>query len=429
MKTEFTPQQLADPATATSEKAIRTCVHCGFCTATCPTYVLLGDERDSPRGRIWLIKDMLEKEAKPTPEVVTHIDRCLSCLACETTCPSGVSYRRLVDHARSYIEDKHKRPLVERLLRTALAKTMPNRDRFAAALSLGRFASPLGGLFKALGAKRIAAMLRLAASNPAHTPQIDASPATAPCKGRVLLQAGCAEPVLRPQYQAAATRLLNRLGYDVARAPADQCCGSITHHMGREHDALASIKQTIDAWSSEIEQGLDAIIFTVTGCGTTLKDYGFLMRNDPAYAARAARISELAKDITEFVAPASITPGARKLRVAYHSACSLQHGQKITTQPKALLERAGFTVVTPANAHLCCGSAGTYNIMQPDIANQLGDRKTQSLEALKPDIIATGNIGCAIQIGARTGTPVVHVAELLDWATGGPKPAALNTET
>jgi glycolate oxidase iron-sulfur subunit len=425
MKTEFTPQQLADPTTATSEKAIRTCVHCGFCTATCPTYVLLGDERDGPRGRIWLIKDMLEKNATPTPEVVTHIDRCLSCLACETTCPSGVSYRRLVDHARSYIEDRHKRPLIERVLRFGLAKTMPDRDRFAAALSLGRFASPLAGVFKALGAKRIAAALRLAANNPAHSPQIDASPATAARKGRVLLQAGCAEPVLRPQYQAATARLLNRLGYDVVRAPADQCCGSLTHHMGREHDALASVRQTIDAWTPEIEQGVDAIIFTVTGCGTTLKDYGFLMRNDPAYAARAARISALAKDITEFVPPSSITPGATNLRVAYHPACSLQHGQKITTQPKALLQAAGFTVVTPANAHLCCGSAGTYNILQPEIADQLGDGKTASLEALKPDVIATGNVGCSVQIAARTGTPVVHVAELLDWATGGPKPAAL----
>jgi glycolate oxidase iron-sulfur subunit len=426
MRTEFTPEQLADPATATSEKAIRTCVHCGFCTATCPTYVLLGDERDSPRGRIWLIKDMLERNVAPTSEVVTHIDRCLSCLACVTTCPSGVDYMHLIDHARVHVEQTYRRPPLDRALRWALAKVLPHRGRFSAALSLGRIFAPLSGLVARLpGGDRLAVMLKMAKGNPRRDPKIESSPATGGRKGRVILQAGCAEPVLRPDFQAATARLLNRLGYDVERAPNEGCCGSLVHHMGRESEALAFVKRNVDAWSAVIE-GVDAIIITASGCGTTIKEYGFLLRDDPAFAARAARISSLAKDITEFVTPGAL-PASQlpKTRVAYHAACSLQHGQKIVAQPAVLLKAAGFDVVTPADAHLCCGSAGTYNILQHEIADRLGDRKAASLEALEADIIATGNIGCAVQIGARTGIPVVHVAELLDWATGGPKPKAV----
>jgi glycolate oxidase iron-sulfur subunit len=427
MKTEFTPTQLADPATATSEKAIRTCVHCGFCTATCPTYVLLGDERDSPRGRIWLIKDMLEKQQKPTPEVVTHIDRCLSCLACTTTCPSGVDYMHLIDHGRQYVEANYRRPFGDRFIRGVLAKVLPYPGRFSLALTLGRIASPLGGL---LG-KRLGAMLRMARINRPQKPTLESAGAIGQRKGRVILQAGCAEPVLHPEYQAAAVRLLARAGYDVERAPGEGCCGSLTHHLGREHEALGFVKRNVDVWSNEIEKGeLAAIIVTASGCGTTIKDYGFLLRNDPAYAAKAAKVSALAKDISELLKPADIRPsGTARLRVAYHAACSLQHGQKITAAPKLLLEAAGFEVAIPTEAHLCCGSAGTYNILQPEIADQLGDRKAQRLEALKPDAIATGNIGCAVQIGSRTGIPVVHTIELLDWATGGPRPATLKMET
>jgi glycolate oxidase iron-sulfur subunit len=426
MKTEFSPQQLADPATAVSEKAIRTCVHCGFCTATCPTYVLLGDERDSPRGRIWLIKDMLEKNATPTPEVVTHIDRCLSCLACVTTCPSGVDYMHLIDHGRQYVEANYQRPLSDRLIRSVLAKVLPYPGRFSLALKLGRLASPLGGL---LG-KRIGAMLRLARINRPQKLRLETGAAIGQRKGRVILQAGCAEPVLHPEYQAAAIRLLTRAGYDVERAASEGCCGALAHHMGREQEALGFVKRNVDAWSKAIESGdVAAIIVTASGCGTTIKDYGFLLRNDPAYAAKAAQISALAKDISELLKPADIRPtGTTRLRIAYHAACSLQHGQKNTAAPKLLLEAAGFEVATPTEAHLCCGSAGTYNILQPEIADQLGDRKTQRLEALKPDAIATGNIGCAVQIGSRTGIPVVHTIELLDWATGGPKPVALKME-
>jgi glycolate oxidase iron-sulfur subunit len=422
MRTSFTPDQLTDPATSTSEGAIRACVHCGFCTATCPTYVLLGDERDSPRGRIWLIKDMLEKDAAPTPEVVTHIDRCLSCLACTTTCPSGVDYMHLIDHARAHVEEHFKRPLPDRALRWLLAKVLPHRSRFAFAATLARLTTfiPLAG--------RLAAMRTMAVRDPPQSPNLKSGSTTAPRKGRVILQAGCAEPILRPQHQDAVARLLNRSGYDVVRAAKEGCCGALVHHLGREAEARAFVRRNVDLWWPLVEgDDVAAIIVTASGCGTTVKDYGFLLRGEPAYAARASKISALAKDISEFLPADGLPrPAIAKIRVAFHSACSLQHGQKITTQPRRLLERAGFEVVTPTDAHLCCGSAGTYAILQPEIADRLGARKAATLDALKPDVIATSNIGCALHIGARTGTPVVHIAELLDWASGGPKPKLLH---
>lgn len=427
MRTEFTPNQLADPATMTAEAIIRKCVHCGFCTATCPTYVLLGDELDSPRGRIYLIQNMLEKEAKPTPEVVKHIDRCLSCLSCMTTCPSGVNYMHLVDHARAYIHRHYNRPLQERFFRSLLAAVLPYPGRFRLALSLARLARPTAPLIGKIGwLKPMAAMLALAprkaASTPVRAPSAPPSP-----RGRVALLQGCAEPVLKPEIRAATVRVLNRAGYAVTFAPGEQCCGALVHHMGREESALAAARANVDAWTREIEgDGLDAILITASGCGTTIKDYGHMLRLDPAYAEKAARVSAIARDISEFLDDAGIAAGdGRGMIVAYHAACSLQHGQKITEAPKRLLARAGYDVRTPAEAHLCCGSAGTYNLMQPDIAGQLGDRKVANLQRLSADVIATGNIGCAMQIGARTATPVVHSIELIDWATGGPAPAAL----
>jgi glycolate oxidase iron-sulfur subunit len=430
MKTSFTPEQLADPATTASEKAIRTCVHCGFCTATCPTYVLLGDERDSPLGRIYMIQQMLEKDAAPTPEVVTHIDRCLSCLGCVTTCPSGVDYMHLIDHARVHVAKTYRRPLGERMLRWMLATLMPHRGRFAAALWLGPMVAPFAGLADALGARRMAAMMRTAR---ARRIRVAAEPPGEPggTRGRVIMQAGCVEPVLRPRYQAAAARLLTRLGYAVLRAPEEGCCGSIVHHLGREEEALKMIRATVDGWAAILDAGpVEAIVVTASGCGVTIKDYGFMLRNDPAYADKAARVSKLARDISEFVRADALqaAPGARKLRVAWQAPCTLQHGHKIGGQPKALLERAGVDVVTPAEAHLCCGSAGTYSMLQPEIADRLGKRKAAALEALKPDVIATANIGCAMHLAVRTGVPVVHIAELLDWATGGPAPAGLETK-
>jgi glycolate oxidase iron-sulfur subunit len=389
--------------------------------------VLLGDERDSPRGRIYLIKEMLERNAAPTAEVVTHIDRCLSCLACATTCPSGVDYMHLIDHARVHVEMTYRRPVVDRLLRWALLKILPHRRRFSAALILGRLAAPLRGLFESLGARRIAALLRMAKTTRSSAAPLAGSAADGSCKGAVLLHQGCIEPVLRPEFQAATTRVLNRLGYNTVRVSGETCCGALAHHLGRDDEALTMIRRNVDAWSAWLGRA-DTIIVTASGCGSMIKDYGFLLRNDPAYAERATRISALAKDVSEFVPAPAATASGPKLRVAYHAACSLQHGQKITTRPKTLLECAGFEVVTPTDAHLCCGSAGTYSILQPEIAGRLGDRKTASLEALKPDAIAVGNIGCAQHIGIRTGLPVVHVSELLDWAAGGPKPKALGAD-
>ncbi|WP_150291477.1 glycolate oxidase subunit GlcF [Sphingobium estronivorans] len=428
MQTRFTPELLADPAMASSEGIIRKCVHCGFCTATCPTYVLLGDELDSPRGRIYLMKDMLEQERAPTAEVVKHIDRCLSCLSCMTTCPSGVNYMHLVDHARSYIAERYRRPLADRLFRGLIARILPYPGRFRVALRLGalaRPAAPILGKWQAL--KPLAAMLAMAPRRIPPSPSLPSVPADA-VKGRVGLLGGCVESVLRPEFRSAAVRLLHRAGYDVVFAKGEGCCGALVHHMGQTDAAQSQARRNVDAWTKEIDQGgLAAILVTASGCGTTIKDYGFLLRDDPVYAEKAARVSALAQDISEFLAGIDLPPAQdRGVKVAYHAACSLQHGQKVTDAPKRLLTDAGYAVQTPREAHLCCGSAGTYNMLQPDIANQLGDRKAQALDKLAADVVATGNIGCAMQIGARIGVPVVHTVELLDWATGGPAPQALN---
>jgi glycolate oxidase iron-sulfur subunit len=425
MQTRFAPEQLVDPDTATSEAVIRKCVHCGFCTATCPTYVLLGDELDSPRGRIYLIKDMLEGDRDPTPATVRHIDRCLSCLSCMTTCPSGVNYMHLVDHARAYVESRYRRPWRERLVRELLARVLPYPRRFRAALRLARMARPLNPVLASSPALR--SMLELA-------PDVVPPPASSRdvrvdgARGRVALLQGCAEPVVRPQYRAATVRLLNRIGFDVIFASGEGCCGALVHHLGRKDDGLAAAKRNVDAWSAAIDaNGLDAILVTASGCGTAIKDYGHLLRDDPLYADRAARVSALARDISEFLADASLPPGnGRGLTVAYQAACSLQHGQKVTEAPRRLLVGAGYTVRPPVEAHLCCGSAGTYNILQPEIAGQLGVRKAGHLEALGADVIAGGNAGCAVQIGRYAATPYVHIVELLDWATGGPAPAELS---
>ncbi|MFM9936463.1 MAG: glycolate oxidase subunit GlcF [Novosphingobium sp.] len=432
MQTSFPPERLADPAMRASEAVIRKCVHCGFCTATCPTYVLLGDENDSPRGRIYLMKEMLENARAPTPEVVKHIDRCLSCLACMTTCPSGVNYMHLVDHARAYINDTYTRPRSERLIRRLLAFILPYSERFRWALTFAPLAKPFRPLLRRIPALRpLAAMLDLAPSRIPNPTSTQSTRIPQP-KARVALLQGCAEPVLRPQFREATVRLLNRLGHDVIFTPGEGCCGALVHHMGREQDALAAARRNVDAWTAEIEGpngsggSLAAILVTASGCGTTIKNYGFLLRDDPEYAEKAARVSALAMDVTEYLDRLEIPASdPRGFTVAYHPACSLQHGQKVTDAPKRLLAKAGYTVRTPAEAHLCCGSAGTYNILQSEIASQLATRKAEHLDVLQADVIATGNIGCATQIARFSGVPVVHTVELLDWAAGGPAPAAL----
>ncbi len=429
MQTSFTLAQLADPDVAEADKILRACVHCGFCTATCPTYVLLGDELDSPRGRIYLIKDMLENDRPATGEVVKHIDRCLSCLACMTTCPSGVHYMHLVDHARAHVEDTYTRPPADRALRALLARVLPSRRLFRLALSAGSLGQVFAPLLAVLGLDRLAAMLRLVPGRVPPPPPEGRRvfPAQGERRGRAALLQGCAQAVLAPSINDAAIRLLTRKGHEVVLAD-EGCCGSLVHHMGREEQALAQARAAVDAWTHEIERGgLDAIIVTASGCGTTIKDYGYMLRSDPAYAAKAARVSALARDISEYLVSldlgAAVRPGG--LTVAYQSACSLQHGQKIVKQPKELLVKAGFAVRDIAEPHLCCGSAGTYNIMQPEIAARLRDRKVANILATAPDVIATGNIGCMTQIAGATTIPVVHTVELLDWAHGGPQPAAL----
>jgi Fe-S oxidoreductase len=428
MQTSFSPEALADPAMRSSEQVIRKCVHCGFCTATCPTYVLLGDELDSPRGRIYMMKDMLENKRTPSPEVVKHVDRCLSCLSCMSTCPSGVNYMHLADHARAYIHENYNRPIADQAFRRLLAFVLPHRRRFRWSLAMAALARPLRPLLRKVPAFRpLATMLDLAPVR-VHGEKPVPPEAIPHAKGRVALLQGCVEPVLRPQFQAATIRLLNRCGHEVISTQGEGCCGALVHHMGREQDALAAARRNVDAWIVQIEgQGLDAIIITASGCGTMIKDYGFLLRNDPAYAEKAARISAIAMDVSEYLVRIDLPAGQeRGLTVAYHPACSLQHGQKVTEAPKRLLANAGYTVRTPAEAHLCCGSAGTYNILQPEIADTLGHRKAGQIDKLQADVIATGNVGCATQIARFTGTPVVHTVELLDWATGGPRPKALD---
>ena len=431
MQTSFSLAQLADPHVAEAEGILRKCVHCGFCTATCPTYVTLGNELDSPRGRIYLIKDMLENGRAADAEIVTHVDRCLSCLSCMTTCPSGVHYMHLVDHARAHIEKTYRRPLAERLTRRLLAMVLPYPARFRAALRLARLGRPFTGLFEAVPALRpLAAMLRLAPKAlPPAAGLSAARAAEATRRGRVAILAGCAQSVLDPGINAATASLLTRLGVEVAASPGEGCCGALVHHMGREEEALAAARRNVDAWMRVLEQGgLDAIIVTASGCGTTIKDYGFMLRLDPAYAEKAAKVSALARDVTEYLATLDLPEPVLRpgLTVAYHSACSLQHGQRVTRQPRELLARAGFTVKEPAESHLCCGSAGTYNILQGGIATALRDRKVANIEALGADVIAAGNIGCITQIASGTGLPVVHTVRLIDWAYGGTRPAELS---
>ncbi|WP_284178284.1 glycolate oxidase subunit GlcF [Rhabdaerophilum sp. SD176] len=437
MQTNFSLAALADPAMQASEKILRTCVHCGFCTATCPTYLELGDELDSPRGRIYLIKKMFEQGEPATPEVVQHIDRCLSCLSCMTTCPSGVHYMHLVDHARAHIEETYRRPWHERLMREVLAQVLPypNRFRFAlAAAWLGRPFRPLVAKVPKIGGP-LAAMLTLAPSRLSGRSAMEGPanfPPTAPKRGRVALLSGCAQPVLAPEINEATIRVLTRLGIEVILPKGEGCCGALVHHMGREEASHAQAARLIDAWIAEIEgKGLDAILITASGCGTTIKDYGFMFRNDPAYAGKAARVSGLAKDITEYLAGLDLQPARETgLTIAYHSACSMQHGQKITEAPKSVLKALGFIVKDVPEGHICCGSAGTYNMLQPEISGRLRARKTRNIARLKPQAVATGNLGCISQIGLgfaerNEAVPVVHTIELVDWALGGEKPAKL----
>ncbi|WP_374426724.1 glycolate oxidase subunit GlcF [Paracoccus sp. (in: a-proteobacteria)] len=427
MQTNFTPAQLADPGIARANEILRSCVHCGFCTATCPTYKVLGDELDSPRGRIYLIKDMLENSKVPDAKTVQHIDRCLSCLSCMTTCPSGVHYMHLVDHAREYIETHYRRPWHDRALRWMLARILPYPGRFRLALAGAKLARPFRRM---LPDPRLRAMLDMAPRDippPSLNDRPQVFAATGTRRKRVALLIGCAQRALNTDINDATIRLLRRHGCEVVIPKGMGCCGALTHHMGRTDESHASAAANIRALMAEIRAGgLDAVVINTSGCGTTVKDYGNMFAGGPL-ADDAAQVAALARDITEVMADLGLDGAthAEPLRVAYHSACSLQHGQQVRAAPKDLLAAAGFTVLEPKDSHICCGSAGTYNLMQPEISGQLKQRKVETLEALTPQVISAGNIGCMMQIGSGTGVPVVHTAELLDWATGGPRPRAL----
>ncbi len=425
MQTHFTLAQLANPNIEAANSILRSCVHCGFCLATCPTYVLLGDELDSPRGRIYQIKSFLEEDRKPTAEEVEHVDRCLSCLSCMTTCPASVHYMHLVDHARAYISQRFRRRLFDRLFQRILAGVLPYPWRFRLALLLMAPFRPLGRIApRALKPLFELGPAKVPNPSPVDRPQV--IPPAGAHKKRVALLSGCAQTVLAPEINEATVRLLTRHHCAVVVTKGG-CCGSLLHHMGETAGAHGQARRNIEAWIREIEGGgLDAIIINASGCGTTVKDYGFMFRNDPALAEKAATVSALAKDITEFMLELD-TPAGRpsQVNVTYHSACSMQHGQELKTPPVDLLRRAGFEVREPSESHLCCGSAGTYNILQPAIAGQLRDRKLGNIARTYPDVIATGNIGCMVQLASGTDTPVVHTVELLDWATGGPAPKAM----
>jgi glycolate oxidase iron-sulfur subunit len=439
VQTNFSLAQLADPDTRRSEQILRKCVHCGFCTATCPTYVLLGDERDSPRGRIYFIKAMLEADRAPTAEEVRHVDRCLSCLACMTTCPSGVNYMHLVDHGRHHIERTFKRTLPDRFLRAVLAFLMPRPRLFRTTMKLARLAKPFASLLPATsrdpgGAtflRRMRAMLDAVPARISRQSAVD-RPQTFAAEGRkhkrVALMSGCGQQVLAPEVNEATVRLLTRHGVEVVNVAGSGCCGSSVMHIGHHEQAIELAKRNIAAWLSA---GVDAVVINASGCGTTVKDYGAMFANDPVWKDKAARVAELARDVSELMVEiglANVTGagGTRPMRVAYHSACSMQHGQKINEQPKKLLRDAGFEVLDVPDGHLCCGWAGTYQVLQPELSLRLRELKVANIEGLGPDVIAAGNFGCIGNIAVGTKIPVVHTVELLDWATGGPKPAALS---
>jgi glycolate oxidase iron-sulfur subunit len=430
MQTRFGAAQLTDPDTAEAEKVLRKCVHCGFCATTCPTYVLLGDELDSPRGRIYLIKDMLEQDRPATAAVVRHLDRCLSCLACMTTCPSGVHYQHLIDHARAHIERTYRRPLAQRLLRAMLAWVLPHPSRLRVALALAALLPRPLRTTRVLPAP-LRAMLQLAQGHAAVSPRVLAAqsvsaPPPAAVRGRIALIVGCAQGVLTPATHAATLRLLARTGWEVV--PVSGCCGALVHHLGRRDEAHAFAARLIRNLCTASAAGeFAAVVVNASGCGTQLKDYGFMLRNDPHLATDAARFSALSRDITEVLArsPLPVRWLAQRPVVAYHSACSMQHGQKLDAVPRQLLREAGFEVREIAEGHLCCGSAGSYNILQPQIATQLRERKLANIERTGAAVIATGNVGCIVQLQGGSPIPVVHTVELLDWACGGPRPAAL----
>ena len=428
MQTNFTEEQLKNKDNHSSEKIFKKCVHCGMCNATCPTYQLLGDELDGPRGRIYLIQDMLENEKKPTAKVVKHIDRCLSCYSCMTTCPAGVNYMHVIDHGKKYIEKNFERPFLDKTIRSFLSVVLPNVRYFRIASLLVKLAKP----FQFLMPIKIKDMMNLMPTNfPKKTlKEKEFYPATNQKKiARVALLTGCVQKEISPQINESTIRLLNRHGVEVVVPKKIRCCGSLNHHLGKEDDAHQDFRNNINTWYEEHQKGnLDAILSNTSGCGTTMKDYGFIFKDDQEMKKKAKIISNLTKDVSEYLSESlklNFKTKDKKYKIAYHSACSMQHGQKIHDQPISLLNKTDNEVMEIPEGHICCGSAGTYNILQTEIAKELLKKKVNNIESLKPDFISTGNIGCITQISNGTNTPILHTIEVLDWYTGGPKPKLL----
>lgn len=427
MRTSFAEARLADPDIRDADRILRTCVHCGFCLATCPTYLLQGDERDSPRGRIYLAKEMLESGGPATPAVVRHLDRCLTCRSCMTTCPSGVDYAHLVEPARARIEKTYRRPVFERLLRQAVATAVANPGLFRAAALAGLLGRPLMKALPAVAGHLLAALPKRV-GRPSWVDRPQVIPAKGPRRRRVALLAGCAQQVVRPEINEATARVLTRHGCEVVVAHGAGCCGALFRHMGWEERARRAARANVAAWSRAGD--LDAIVVNASGCGVALKDYGVWLRGDDASAGPAERVASLVRDVSEVLMDLGLQPPARPTgqAVTYQMACTMQHGLAVRIPPKVLLQQAGFVVREPTENHICCGSAGIYWLLQREFAERLRKRKLAHIEATAPAIIATGNVGCLTWLEAKTRVPVVHTVELLDWATGGPEPAALASQ-
>ena len=429
MQTNFTKKQLQNPEVKNTEGILRKCVHCGMCNATCPTFQVLGDELDGPRGRIYLIKDMIENNKAPTEKVVKHIDRCLSCYACMTTCPSGVNYMHIIDHGRNHIERHYKRPWFDRNLRNILSYILPRANVFLTMGLLVKLIKPLAFLLPAK-LKDMVSLMPTSFPKPQHKVKKVYSP-EGKVYARVILLTGCVQKVISPQINDSTINILNRHGVEVHVAQELSCCGSLNHHLGKEKLAHKSFVQNINVWSEICsKQPIDAILVNTSGCGTTLKDYGFIFKDHPDKELRrkAKQISELAKDITEYLGKnikLNFVPQEKKYKIAYHSACSMQHGQKVHAQPINLLKQSGNDILEVPDGHLCCGSAGTYNLLQGTMAKELLKRKVENINKIEPDFISAGNIGCITQIATGTQTPIVHTVELLDWFTGGNKPTSI----
>ncbi len=430
MQTNFTKKQLQDSNISSADGILRKCVHCGFCNATCPTYQIVGDELDGPRGRIYLIKDMLENNKPANEKIAKHIDRCLSCYACMTTCPSGVNYMHLVDHARNHIEKTFVRPFFDRFIRNLLSKILPSPTLFRMAGYSARLFYPFRFLFP----KKIKNMMKYMPNSFPVSRQENKEIYSPVGKtyARVALLTGCVQRVISPQINDATIDILNRHGVEVIVPKKVDCCGSLNHHLGKEELAHKSFINNINSWFKWYEEkNLDAILVTTSGCGTTLKDYGYIFRDHPDKELRrkAKMVSSLAKDVTEYLGKnikLNYVKKDKKFTIAYHSACSMQHGQKIHSQPMDLLKKTGNEIVEIPDGHLCCGSAGTYNLLQDEMAAELLKRKVSNIDKVKPDFISTGNIGCMTQISSGTKIPIVHTIEILNWYTGGEKPIAIN---